>query len=283
MIENASYEGEQIQKIREEHGTSRAILERTASLGTPIQDELRSGQPEGGQSGTADRERDSGREADVGGLTGNEQPAKRRYSRKGRADTKVDKGDGGSNGHSNSINGTLQRNATGGLDEQEKPSGLGIKPNNKEKRARQEKEQAAREAASGGKPDKKDIFGWLRPDDKSKSEKDTRSKPLSEKEAQDIREPLKAASADYFVYADELIYATHKAHKQVNIWSSIDDEELDILVDVWIARAKKSVKSANHVAGIINRHNELKIGLILAPRFYQTFRVYVDGGGMGVK
>src|SRR5436190_19259587 len=113
MIENASYEGELIQKIREEHGTSRAVFERTASLGAPIQDELRSGEPEGGQSGTTDRERDSGREADVGGLAGNEQPAKRRYQRKGRADTKTDKSDGGTNGYSNAINGTLQRDATG--------------------------------------------------------------------------------------------------------------------------------------------------------------------------
>src|SRR6184192_3266910 len=156
MIENASYEGELIEKIREEYGTKRRVLERSSDASTFVQDELRLGISESGQSSGTDLENSAGNEGDVRESSGNEQPAKRRYQRKGRADTKADKSDGSTNGHSDAINGTLQRNATGELDdEQKKPAGLGIKPNAKERKARQEADQQAAREAKRERPDKK--------------------------------------------------------------------------------------------------------------------------------
>jgi hypothetical protein len=110
-----------------------------------------------------------------------------------------------------------------------------------------------------------------------KEEKSVR-KPLSDAEANKIRPQLIAALLDFFSYADEAIYATHKAHKRVAIWSTVDDEEAGILVDAWLARAKVSGIAAAQVTALVEAHRRLKVGLILLPRFYQTFKVYLESG-----
>lgn len=170
---------------------------------------------------------------------------------------------------------------------EEKPSGLASQPHPKEQRIRQEQEQQANASSSKqtkGTGGVKGLFTLISSSrEKNSSKESFRSKPLTEDEAENIKAPLIAALMDYFRYADEAIYATHKAHNNVQIWSSIDEEEADVLVDAWLARAKRDAKSAAHIVQVVNSHDQLKVGIILAPRFYATFRTYVDGGGISVR
>lgn len=171
---------------------------------------------------------------------------------------------------------------------EEKPAGLASQPHPKEQLIRQEQEQEQQAKASSSKKGKgagvKGLFTLISSSrEKNNSKESFRSKPLTEDEAENIKAPLIAALMDYFRYADETIYATHKAHNNVQIWSSIDEEEAEVLVNAWLSRAKRDAKSAAHIVQVVNSHDQLKVGIILAPRFYATFRTYVDGGGISVR
>lgn len=171
-------------------------------------------------------------------------------------------------------------------DDQEKPSGINPTPNAIERKIRQEQQQEEQRAAEQ-EQQRRNLFAWIKPGRKIEKpggdKEPLRAKPLTDREAEQLRPALLAALLDYFKYADELIYATNRAHHHVRIWSSIDDEDAGVLVDVWLARAKTSVRSASHIVFMINKHAELRVGIILIPRFYETFRAYVDGGGIGVR
>lgn len=182
------------------------------------------------------------------------------------------------------LKGNVSEKQQSNAGQEDKPAGLDAKPHEKEQAARkeQQEQQQADIKEKSGQASVKGLFSLFnRAKDNGKKE-DIRNKPLSEREAEEIKEPLLAALMDYFKYADEFIYATHKAHRQVQIWASIDEEEAEILVDVWLAQAKRSAKAASHVVRVVNSHAQLQVGIILVPRFYQTFRVYMDSG-IGVR
>jgi len=162
-------------------------------------------------------------------------------------------------------------------DAEEKPK-LEIKPNAREKAARREEKPASEKAG---------IFNaWGRGSDKVKTQKPKkeplRTRPFTEAEAEEIKEPLLAALLDYFKYADDLIYATNRKHEQVQIWSSIDFEDAEFLVDVWLRRARTSAKAASHVTAVVHKHEEMRVAAIALPRAYQTFMVYFQNG-IGVR
>lgn len=164
-------------------------------------------------------------------------------------------------------------------DAKEKPSGIEAKPNSREKAAR-------KEAPPSEKAGILNAWGLGRNKSKDKAEKPKkeplRSRPFSEAEAEAIKEPLLAALLDYFKYADDFIYATNKKHEQIAIWSSIDYEDAEFLVDVWLRRARTSAKAASHVTAVVNKHEELRVAAIALPRAYQTFMVYFQNG-IGVR
>jgi len=284
-----------MQEIREKYGT-RPDLEGTTETSRAIQDGVRSSIPESGQPGGSSvrREQADGRKArkarrDAGIARGS-------YKRKGRSGSKVDQGNRRVNSDSRPVDRKVQ------LDEREqsfvkeehakeedKPAGLVAKPNAKERRIRQEQEQeqAARAAAESARAEEQaapHFFRWLRLNNKrkdSKGEKDKpniRTKPLSTKEAEEIRQPLIDALGDYFHYTDELMSGTSANGAQAQIWGMIDDEEIGILVDAWLGRAQKDARVAHYAVKAVNVHYELKVAVILAPRFYNTFRFYVDNG-----
>lgn len=182
---------------------------------------------------------------------------------------------------------------------EKKPGGLNIIPSKREKKTRDEearrknaeKQRAFRArkkaATSENAPDvpapaKRSVLDLLPNIGKEKAEKAVR-KAFSEAEARVVKPMLVSAMLDYFSYADELLYATVKGHPRVEIWSTIDDEECGILADVLVARGKRSAAGAAQIQAMIDVHKNLKVGMILAPRFYQTFRVYMDSGGMSLK
>lgn len=282
-----SYEqSELIHKIREEYGTADRSRnpESDGETATGLQDEFRDSVSEGGQS--IGHPEPSGKRATRNNqrTEGTERPAKRSYRRKGRTGTATDESDSSTNGRDRSNHRTVSTTTVSEQShekEDSKPSGLDLKPNAIERKVRQEKAKAEEQAAAPSR--KKDLFGFIRPDNRGKQQKEPlRSKPLSDREAEELRPRLLAALLDYFKIADEVIYATNKKGNHVVIWSAIDDEDAGVLVDVWLARAKTNVKSASHVVFAVQKHDELRVGIILMPKFYQTFRAYVDGGGFGV-
>lgn len=89
---------------------------------------------------------------------------------------------------------------------------------------------------------------------------------------------MTAALRDYFLYSDELIFATLKTHPHVEIWRTIDDEDIEKLVSVWLTRAKLNPRAAAHVALVVDKHLQIQVAVILVPRFIETFKMYMQYG-----
>jgi hypothetical protein len=291
MIDQAAYEGDLIQEIRSEYGTERTASEGASEATGTLQSKLRSSISKSRQPSRAAKGSKRSPARSKRGSTRTARTIKGSDSGKRRTGTKIDKGDSSINGDSRSVDDAIQHSGVEHAEpeterEEEKPAkpaGLDARPNAREQQIRQEQaeQQAAAAAQQQASRQKKNFFSWLRADHRGKasSEKESaRSRPFSEREAEEIRPALLAALLDYFKYADELIYATNKAHQHVTIFSSIDDEDAGVLVDAWLARARQSAKSASHVVFMVNKHMELRVGIILIPRFYEMFRVYVDNG-----
>ena len=294
MIDKPKYgEMELMQEIRNKYGTERTIAERATEASGAVQDGLRSGESESGQPSepSIGRDESHGRKPrktrrDIGVTRGS-------YRRKGRANSKVTQVSSGVDRSDRPTDRAIQFDKResdrieekGDYAEKEKPSGIAAKPNAKERkiRAEAEAEAAAKQSTAAEAEAAPSFFAWIRPRNKGKTSKGEKSstvrdKPLSSKEAGEIRQPLIDAMGDYFHYADELMSGTSANGAEAEIWSSIDDEELGILVDAWLARAQKDPIAAHYAVQAVNSHYKLKIGMILAPRFYQTFRFYVDNG-----
>jgi hypothetical protein len=295
MIDTPAYEGELIQRIRRDHengpdGTPEGITSATGL----VQDEFRPDRPEGGESGTeggAPREiatrRRSGaqrREARTGRGDGTNG---RSRSRKRRTDTKADQDSSRANRRNRSTDDEIRGPAIEeeAYADEEKPAGLKPLSNARERKIRQEQEEAraAASAASDSQQTKKGLFGWLRPDhsgEKAKNKKPGRV--FTEREAGQKRQALIAALTSYFEYADEAIFATVKTHPPVMIWRSIDDEQIAKIADVWLARAQHDAATAGQIDWLLEQHARIEVGIILAPRFIQTIDLYAKFG-IGVK
>ncbi|HEY4384855.1 MAG TPA: hypothetical protein VGN34_10315, partial [Ktedonobacteraceae bacterium] len=149
--------------------------------------------------------------------------------------------------------------------------------NAREKAARRETEQKPASEKAGI------LRGFGKKDKAPKAKKEPlRTRPFTESEAEEIREKLLAALLAYFKYADDFIYATNRKHEQVQIWSGIDYEDAEFLVEVWLRRARTSAKAASHVTAVVHKHEEIRVAAIALPRAYQTFMVYFQNG-IGVK
>lgn len=285
MIDTPDYKNsELIQQVREEYGTNGTTVKRAAEPASGVQNRIRLAKPAGRQPGEAagkQRSRPAGSKGPDGSANG---AAEGGHRRKGRTSPTLIKISGGNR----EGDGTIDREIPdSGVEhaEQEKPAGLDARPNARERQIReeQERERQAAEAAEAKKS--KGLFGWIRPDHRTgeKGKEQTRGKPLNAAEAAELKAPLIAALGDYFTYADELLYAIIKSHPSVTIWRSIDDEQIEKLADVWLARARRSAAAASRVTFLVQKHQELEIAMILLPKFYETFRAIVDGGGIGVK
>lgn len=268
-----------IQEIRQNHDRTRQSLERAADVTEPLQKQLGPGTP--GSDSASGKNREDGPDTARGSQeSGEHLPATNKNARRvRRANAKDDQDSLGANPSNRPANDKVQRNQRKRVnDAKEKPSGLEAKPNLREKI----------EQKSTG--EKTGILNAWRPrGNKDKAQKPAkpkkeplRTRPFTEAEAEAIKEPLLAALMDYFKYADDFIYATNKKHEQVQIWSSIDYEDAEFLVDVWLRRARTSAKAASHVTAVVHKHEELRVAAIALPRAYQTFMIYFQNG-IGVK
>lgn len=279
MIDSPAYaQHERLQEIRGKYG--RSTSEGTSEPSDRIQDGVRSSTPEGEQPSRSTRGRRRQAEPDDTEQLGTEGTVRGNNSRKRRTNTKVDQSSSSTDRDSRTTDGAVQR--PGVASNEDKPSGLSTSPNERERLVRQQAQEEAARAVKQEQPSGiKKIIGKFFNKDGSEKKKPGR-KVFSEREAEDIREPLINAMRDYFLYADELMFATLRTHPQVMIWRTIDDEDIEKLASVWLTRARINPQAAAHVAMIVDKHLQIQVGMILVPRFIETFKMYVQYG-VGIK
>ncbi len=106
-----------------------------------------------------------------------------------------------------------------------------------------------------------------------------RAKKFSEAEAVLLRPKLKDTVEWTSDHLDEFIIATTQGHdKNIEIWSNLDETEIEIIVDFLIDRGKASERAANAIRKSITLYERLKLMVIIAPRLYATLLTYLEKG-----
>lgn len=79
-------------------------------------------------------------------------------------------------------------------------------------------------------------------------------------------------------HLDEFISATTRGHAPVEIWSTLDYDDAEILADYLISRARVDERAAVAVRYAATIMDKIKLGIIVGPRLYQTMLTYFDRG-----
>lgn len=103
-------------------------------------------------------------------------------------------------------------------------------------------------------------------------------KPLTQKEAQDLRGRLIDLLGGAFDDTDKLLTVASATKKEAAIWSTIDDKEIALLADTWIAWGRKSARGAATVRTIVRQWRKYQVALILGPRFLETIYFVAENG-----
>lgn len=109
-------------------------------------------------------------------------------------------------------------------------------------------------------------------------DKKPKQQPLTARQAEGLREKLTLAYIHLFRGTDDIIRVTNGSHEFIPIWSAIDDSDISILVDARLRDAQRSARQATVVLRIIDMWEKAAEFMIIAPRVYQTYKVYSDYG-----
>lgn len=103
---------------------------------------------------------------------------------------------------------------------------------------------------------------------------------LNIKEVKELQPRIKEALKTFFTYFDKGIgYTTKKVEmKKVYIWSTIDNDELDVLTNALLESATRSKIMAGTVRKISRSYQMLQVQLITLPRFIMTIQHYMNNG-----
>lgn len=101
---------------------------------------------------------------------------------------------------------------------------------------------------------------------------------MSTVEANANRERLYNTFVGAFAFIDESLQLLTGSTEKVEIWSSIDDADILVMVDRALMNAQKSVAVAQNIRKIIWLWDQVQIGTILMPRFIQTFQLLATKG-----
>lgn len=105
---------------------------------------------------------------------------------------------------------------------------------------------------------------------------------LGEDEAAQLRPMLLEAVTKYTEWFDDFISNTNRARVSVEIWSTMPDDEIAVLVDASLSYARKHAAGAAAVRNIAVGWGYVKVGVILAPRFFATMHAYAQNGGFAL-
>ncbi len=121
----------------------------------------------------------------------------------------------------------------------------------------------------------KDAIKSEKPKQKSKNTRKT----LSDAEAKSIRLGLVEVILWQSEHMDEFIIATTRGHDHsIVIWSNLDREDAMIIADFLIESGKVNPEVAYAVRQMMSLKRRFQVGLILAPRLYQSYMVYLQRG-----
>lgn len=104
------------------------------------------------------------------------------------------------------------------------------------------------------------------------------AEPLTKREARASRDTVVTAIQKYCELADEAIPLASKSGAPVQIWSTLDQNEAEILADCLLDLAQRWAVPAAVVRGIVRTYTWLEVGLITLPRFKQTIGYYLREG-----
>lgn len=107
---------------------------------------------------------------------------------------------------------------------------------------------------------------------KEQKAKFTEGKPLSKKEVEELREPFIEALKDDFKYLDEAIWWYSHDKSEPQIWSDLDDEEIEVIARVMLRRAERSPAAATLVRNIVDASDYVNVAVITVPRTIKTMQ-----------
>ncbi len=93
----------------------------------------------------------------------------------------------------------------------------------------------------------------------------------------EMRPDLVEVLMDYSTYMDQAIQGTSRTKQPCEIWA-MDFEEAEVLADVMLVQARKSVKAANRVRQLVDSARYVRAVAIVAPRAINTVKYYADNG-----
>jgi hypothetical protein len=126
--------------------------------------------------------------------------------------------------------------------------------------------------------DAKSVLRQFLPQETKKKSSTPEPKKLSETESFRLRPKLIATILWQSEHMDEFIKATTHGHRDVYIWSQIDNDDAEVIADYLIERGKQNGHVAKVVREVSTLLDKLKLGLIVAPKVYATIMVYIERG-----
>lgn len=104
-------------------------------------------------------------------------------------------------------------------------------------------------------------------------------RPLSEAEAAQLYPKLIQYIKWQSEHLDQFIIATTKGHDPtIEIWSDLDDAEIEILADYLIGRGRRDGTTAQAVRFAGEVLDRIKVAIIVLPRVYRTVNIYLARG-----
>lgn len=104
-------------------------------------------------------------------------------------------------------------------------------------------------------------------------------RPLSDAEAAAIYPKLTQYIKWQSDHLDQFIIATTKGHDPtIEIWSDLDDAEIEILADYLISRGRRDGTTAQAVRYAAEILDRIKVAVIVLPRVYRTVNLYLARG-----
>jgi hypothetical protein len=105
--------------------------------------------------------------------------------------------------------------------------------------------------------------------------------PIKSSEANKLQDELAGAIVVFSDAIDWMISRTNAEHAECDIWH-FDDEEADTLASAWLSLGARSPQAAMTARLAVELSRRYQVGIILAPRFIETFEFYAQHGGMTV-
>lgn len=104
------------------------------------------------------------------------------------------------------------------------------------------------------------------------------SRKLTDTEAVRLRPKLIEFIIWQSEHLDDFISATTKGHAPIEIWSTIDRDDAEIIADFLISQAKVNDGAAVAVRYAATIMEKIKLGIIIGPRVYHTMMAYIERG-----